>query len=215
MSLILEALRKSEAERRRGLAPDVAMELPPTPASPPRTLATWVLPMLVLAALLVLAGWWFTREPVKTVTADVANDTKTAMPPSSDSLPVPAMTPRIEPISATPSVTQAPVAPIAAPISAPSAAPPSKPASESTAQPTPTRPLPSQPATDISNDTSTLPPIKLSMHMWDDAPSKRFVILNGQRMAEGDRYGEITVLAIERAGVVVESNGSKARVPLP
>ena len=29
MSLILEALRKSEAERRRGSTPDVAMELPP------------------------------------------------------------------------------------------------------------------------------------------------------------------------------------------
>ena len=78
----------------------------------------------------------------------------------------------------------------------------------------PARPLP-LPANDISNDASTLPPIKLSMHMWDDVPSKRFVILNGQRMAEGDHFGGITVLAIERAGVVVESNGAKARVPLP
>ena len=60
-----------------------------------------------------------------------------------------------------------------------------------------------------------LPPVKLSMHMWDDVPSRRFVILNGQRMAEGDRYDGITVVAIERAGVVVESNGAKARVPLP
>ena len=33
MSLILEALRKSEAERRRGSTPDVAMELPPVPAA--------------------------------------------------------------------------------------------------------------------------------------------------------------------------------------
>jgi len=51
--------------------------------------------------------------------------------------------------------------------------------------------------------------------MWDDVPSKRFVILNGQRMAEGDRHDAITVIAIERSGVVVESNGAKARVPLP
>ncbi len=60
-----------------------------------------------------------------------------------------------------------------------------------------------------------LPPIKLSMHMWDEVPSKRFVIINGQRMAEGDRYGSVAVVAIERAGVVVESNGTTARVPLP
>ena len=60
-----------------------------------------------------------------------------------------------------------------------------------------------------------MPAVKLSMHMWDEAPSKRFVILDGQRMAEGDRNGEITVVAIERDGVVVERNGQRARVPLP
>lgn len=226
MSLILEALRKSEAERRRGLAPDVAMELPPTPGAPPRTLAAWLLQMLVLAALLVLAGWWFMREPVETTSADVAVETTDAMPPSMDPVQVPVLTPRIEPISIAPAVTQAPApelqaplaaipAQIAAPIPPPSAEPPSKPPPALTAQPLPARPLPSLPASAISNDSSLLPPLKLSMHMWDDVPSKRFVILNGQRMAEGDRYGEITVLAIERAGVVVESNGSKARVPLP
>lgn len=226
MSLILEALRKSEAERRRGLAPDVAMELPPPPASPPRTLAAWLLPMLMLAALLVLAGWWFMREPVKTTSADVAVETTDAMPPSTDPVQVPVLTPRIEPLSGAPAVTQAPApelqtpaaaipAQIAAPKPAPGAEQPSNPAPALTAQPSPARPLPSQQASAISTDTSALPPIKLSMHMWDDVPSKRFVILNGQRMAEGDRYGEITVLAIERAGVVVESNGSKARVPLP
>ena len=51
--------------------------------------------------------------------------------------------------------------------------------------------------------------------MWDEVPSKRFVILNGQRMAEGDHYGAITVITIERSGVVLEGNGAKARVPLP
>ena len=226
MSLILEALRKSEAERRRGLAPDVAMELPPSPASPPRTLAAWLLPMLVLTALLLVAVWWFTREPAETAAADVVIETTNAMPPSTNPLQVPALTPRIQSIPATPAVTQAPgpeldalvapiPAPVAASISAPSAEAPSKPAPAFTEQPAPARPLPSQPAGAISSDTSALPPIKLSMHMWDDVPSKRFVILNGQRMAEGDRYGEITVLAIERTGVVVESNGAKARVPLP
>ena len=36
-----------------------------------------------------------------------------------------------------------------------------------------------------------------------------------QRMGEGDRNGDLTVVAIERDGVVVERNGQRARVPLP
>ena len=51
--------------------------------------------------------------------------------------------------------------------------------------------------------------------MWDEAPGKRFDILNGQRMAEGERNGEVAVVAIERDGVVIERNGQRARVPLP
>ena len=34
--------------------------------------------------------------------------------------------------------------------------------------------------------------------MWDESPSRRFVILDGQRMTEGDRNGETSVVAIER-----------------
>lgn len=227
MSLILEALRKSEAERRRGLAPDVAVELPPVPTARPRTLTAWLLPALVIAALLALAGWWANREPASLARPNAvveATDT-----PLTQHAPVPALTPRIEPTPAAPAVVSVPAPEIPAPVVAmqvPTApASPPVPASTPSAsapearpapiQPPPARPLPPQPTSDISNDTSMLPPIKLSMHMWDDVPSRRFVILNGQRMAEGDRYGGITVIAIERAGVVVESNGAKARVPLP
>ena len=224
MSLILEALRKSEAERRRGLAPDVATELPPPPASRPHTLAPWLLPMLVLAAVVVMASWWIMREPVSSASAGVVIGTPDAAPPSRD--PLPAMTPRIQRMPATPTATrvpspelQAPVAAIPTQIAAPKAESsteqPSRPAPALTAQPPPAPLLPSQAPDDIGNDRALLPPIKLSMHMWDDVPSRRFVILNGQRMAEGDRNDGITVLAIERGGVVVESNGARTRVPLP
>ena len=223
MSLILEALRKSEAERRRGLAPDVAMELPPTPISRPRGLSAWLLPALVVAILLVLAGWWSKREP-STTESPAATGAITDAPRDQDT-PGPALSPRIESRPAAPALASAPTPAMRAPaipMPAPVAAPAPKPASAIAARPiqpvplppAPARPLP-LPAADISDDASMLPPIKLSMHMWDDVPSKRFVILNSQRMTEGDRYGGITVVAIERNGVVVESNGIKARVPLP
>jgi len=60
-----------------------------------------------------------------------------------------------------------------------------------------------------------LPAVKLSMHMWDADPARRFVILDGQRMGEGDRSGALSVIAIERNGVVIEHNGQRARIPLP
>ena len=227
MSLILEALRKSEAERRRGQAPDVAMELPPTAVARPRALASWLLPVLVVAGLLVLAGWWIRHEPAETAPPETAIEATQTAPAFVD--PVPAAMPRIEPKPVTPVVANTSTPAIAAPV----AAPPAKPTPASTAapapdvaatrpapvQPMPTAPVPTRPllppASAISNDTSMLPPIKLSMHMWDDVPARRFVIINGQRMAEGEHYGGITVIAIERNGVVVEGNGNRARVPLP
>ena len=44
MSLILEALRKSEAERRRDSTPDVALELPPPAPRASRSTPTWLWP---------------------------------------------------------------------------------------------------------------------------------------------------------------------------
>jgi len=57
MSLILEALRKSEAERRRGHTPDVAMELPPGPLRPRHTTPAWLWPG-VRAAIAVSSLAW-------------------------------------------------------------------------------------------------------------------------------------------------------------
>lgn len=56
MSLILEALRKSEAERRRGQSPDLYAELPPPSRRPAKRVLPWQ--WLALAAgTLAIAGW--------------------------------------------------------------------------------------------------------------------------------------------------------------
>lgn len=74
---------------------------------------------------------------------------------------------------------------------------------------------PGAPIDVVDIDALPMPPVRLSMHIWDESPARRFVILDGQRMGEGDRNGDLRVLTIERNGVIVERNGTRARVPLP
>ncbi|HWS77871.1 MAG TPA: general secretion pathway protein GspB [Thermomonas sp.] len=213
MSLILEALRKSEAERRRGSTPDVAMELPPPAAARTQAAPSWLLPVLALGAIVLLAAWWgLGRDHSAAGMAPSA-----AAPASAPANPAaPAIVRRIQRQAA---AQAAAVAPPTSPVAATSqprpavAEPAPPPVASLPAPPPPPPPVEARDVADI--DTTSIPPVKLSMHMWDAAPGKRFVILDGQRMGEGDRNGELTVVAIERDGVVVERNGQRARVPLP
>jgi general secretion pathway protein B len=50
--------------------------------------------------------------------------------------------------------------------------------------------------------------------MWNADPARRFVIVDGQRLVEGDRLGEGTVRAIDADGVVLELDGQPLRLPL-
>ncbi|MBN8262090.1 MAG: general secretion pathway protein GspB [Xanthomonadales bacterium] len=219
MSLILEALRKSEAERRRGLAPDVAMELPPVPAARTRANPAWAWPVVAGVLLAVGAtGWWKLRDdrasaPSAGMALATGATEKTDATPAAPMVvrrQVPAPAASVSGASS-PSAPPAPpasshgIAASAAPI-APAAPPP---------RPAPT-PAPAAMAADVPDlDATGLPPVKLTMHMWDEAPARRFVILDGQRMAEGDRSGGLSVVEIRRDGVVVERDGQRARVPLP
>lgn len=56
MSSILDALNKSDAERRRGQIPTLGSHLPPHRRPPPRRRRPWLLPLIAVVAL---AGAWF------------------------------------------------------------------------------------------------------------------------------------------------------------
>jgi general secretion pathway protein B len=78
MSLILEALKKSEAKRRLGEAPDLG-----TPFAAPRRRSS-ALPLLFIAIIVAGAfGWWYLRKPApatdRAVVADAAGQ-RTARP---------------------------------------------------------------------------------------------------------------------------------------
>ena len=214
MSLILEALRKSEAERRRGLAPDVAMELPPTTVRRARETPAWAMPAIVLAALALLAAWWWSQRDARTTGAAPPDAGPQAVAPRIAASPQPTVVARsMQPVVAPAAQSPVPEVPHPSPAAAQAAAQPAP----SVATPRPAiQPVPPAPASDVADiDATALPPVKLSMHMWDESPAKRFVILDSQRMGEGDRNGELTVIAIERNGVVIERNGQRARVSLP
>ena len=179
--------------------------------------------LLCTLALLALGVWLGTRMAARDHAAVAA-------------APVAAIAPQIAdtPVAPAPAIVHSPDAPVRAPAapalttttaSAASIARPNAPilpppppvaTAPAPAPPSPShtaRPATNNDAPDIAN--TSLPAVKLSMHMWDADPAKRFVILDGQRMGEGDRSGALSVIAIERNGVVIERNGQRARIPLP
>ncbi|MFC3813859.1 general secretion pathway protein GspB [Lysobacter sp. GCM10012299] len=104
MSLILDALRKSEAERRRGQAPDLYAELPPLVPRTATRRPLW--PWWLAGGFAVLASLWLLRDvtstagvvtaPVVDAPAAAANDLADstaavgpAVPPATAPLPKP------------------------------------------------------------------------------------------------------------------------------
>lgn len=65
-----------------------------------------------------------------------------------------------------------------------------------------------------TTDRQQLPPLKMSMHMWGAEAGKRFAIIDGNRVGEGDRIGDAVVAAIDQDGVVLAWNGIRLRVPV-
>jgi general secretion pathway protein B len=62
---------------------------------------------------------------------------------------------------------------------------------------------------------SGLPAMKLSMHVFNSDPARRFAIIDGQRVTEGSRLGSATVVEIRRDGVVLEVGGTRVLLPRP
>lgn len=245
MSLILEALRKSEAERRRGAAPGLHVELPPAP--PPRRGApAWALAGgaaagLALVALVLL--WPRDHAPGGPAGAPVAPgapalaDAATRGGPPDDAAhagataPAPAAYPPVERIRPVP-VAVDDAGPLALP---PPAARAAEEAARADAAGTPgamppppaSTPAPAPPAPAPMADGAIrvaglsaaqrdrLPPLKLTLHMWNEDPARRFAVIDGQRRVEGDRVGDALVTAIDREGVLLDLDGQAVRVPLP
>ena len=288
MSLILEALRKSEAERRRGEAPGLRVELPPLAPQARRSMPAWGWLALAGAAAAAMLAFVLLRG-ADAASGDVRTEAVAASPSARDTAPPgdrrrnppaatvpgaldpqpsdagasslprverivpPALEPAPEPVptqsqaavDAPPgairttnapdaSVTRDPAArvpsladplPPSAALRPPSAAEPARTAATTPITPITPRvesppPAPS-PASDLPRVTELpagqrerLPALKMTMHMWNADPARRFVIVDGRRLVEGDRVGDATVRTIDADGVVLELEGQPLRLPL-
>ncbi|WP_158635667.1 general secretion pathway protein GspB, partial [Vulcaniibacterium tengchongense] len=59
-----------------------------------------------------------------------------------------------------------------------------------------------------------LPPLKMSMHLWAPDPARRFAIVDGVRVGEGDRIGAAVVEAIVQDGVILNWQGRRLRLSM-
>lgn len=232
MSLILDALRKSEAERRHGQVPDLFAPVAArvAPAAKPST-ALMLLGIFAVIATAAIALWPRTESlpvsapaPVEIAAAPASQTDARAPSPADTAMPAPpkpiaAATPSIKPrLTPPPPTKPAPVTPVIAPVtesltpiddSVPSNGGADA-ANDSVAQDA----LPTL-ATLDSATRSNLPPLQLSMHVWNEDASRRFAIIDGQRVGEGGRVGGAVVAAIRRDGVVLDVDNRQFLLPRP
>lgn len=67
-----------------------------------------------------------------------------------------------------------------------------------------------------ASERESLPPLKLSMHLYTDAPATRFALIDGRRYTDGERIAEsLRVVEVRRDGVELDFNGRRFLLPRP
>jgi general secretion pathway protein B len=240
MSLILDALRKSEAERRRGQAPDlfapVAARI--APSTKPRIVLLAIVAIILLAAAAALVFW--PEQPARRqpsvseasttetpshanirplITAPATTDTNIPAPKARPVTPIETAN---RPLASKPTMINPP-----AEISAASTNPPTATGTDAvttplvdTADAADADTIDNEPAlptlaTLDSTTRAALPPLQLSMHVWNPDATRRFAIIDGQRLGEGGKLAGVVVAEIRRDGVVLDIDGRQYLLPRP
>jgi general secretion pathway protein B len=224
MSYILEALRRSQAERERGQVPGLHAQPTLGAPGPPQRRRLDPMALVVAAAALLLAAvllaWWLRRDGAAPAAATTGPADLALRPPQ----PTGALTTSVVPPTPQPMPTPAQQAPLPMVVSAPAPAPAPAPAFTPTPAPVvavavaaankpnlaqPLAPLPKSSASAPSltvlgaEQRRDLPPLVVGGSVFSDTPASRFVIVNGQLVREGESAAP---------GVLVERIGPKALV---
>jgi general secretion pathway protein B len=240
MSLILDALRKSEAERRRGEAPGLHAPPPPVPGANRQSWRQWPIVAggaLVLLAVAILLWPRAPDAPPPRTAGEATGEARAGAPlaaapatgaPRAVATPDTAVTAAAAPrpsATDTAAVASAPPAPPAAPavVEQPPTRVEPRAAAPAPIAPTATPEPPAAPTEDAlptlavlsPGERAALPALKLSMHVWNEEPARRFAIVDGQRLTEGASIGGAVVARIRRDGVELDVNGRRLLLPRP
>lgn len=229
MSFILDALKKSEKERARQNGPALleARVVPPRRGPPAWAIVVGV----ILVANLALLAYVLLRSRAPRVEPSASAATTAAAPaplPAPAPAPSPAPAP---PIAAAPppATTPAPVveaSPPAEPLPPPPRAEVVNPADFAPARPPGSTPRaagptaaratmdPSLPtAADLAARGTGLPPLRLALHVYDEQPQNRYVLVNSQRLREGETTSDgVRVERIAPEGALMSWRGQRFRL---
>lgn len=215
MSLILDALKKSDRNRERGKVPDLQTDhsgsLPPNPPRPGHR--RWLLPLISL--LLLGCGWlaWqlFPVSDFSVATPSASQPIAIPNPPPLDPGPIPpppAAKPLVPAVTA-PLPQPDPAVAVAKEPSGAQTAPPAAGPQQATAD-TGVFALENLPA----HIGQGLPELIVSVHFFTTNPESRMVRINNRILREGGSLpGGIKVVAIERNGIICETQGVRFRLP--
>jgi len=207
MSFILDALRKSDNERREQAAPALAAA-PQAVAIQKRTIWLPILAVILTVNAIVFGTIFLTRDepmPAATTTLTPADpevrslrkeilvDTATEKPTN---------TPAGKTPSSEPAITPAPAAPVT---TTPVVASKPTPASSATIQ----EGLPSLGQLQAAGLVST-PNLRVDMHVYSGDATKRFVFINMTKYREGDRLPEGPLIEeITPEGLIMVQQGNR------
>jgi general secretion pathway protein B len=209
MSFILDALKKSEAERNRKTGP-VLMDM--RIAHPRRRLPTWVWVIaIVLLANLALLAYVLLRGSPEPHMAQSADASPAATPPPLIVGPPPAGngTSTALPEPALPAPAAGGVVMQSNEVVSPGAAAAAGGSSQAEAAADPADDsLPTD--EDLRSGGVTIPDLRLSLHVFDSSPANRFVLLNSSRLQEGQETADgVRVERITPTGVVLSHRGRR------
>jgi general secretion pathway protein B len=196
MSLILDALKKSEQERRRDKGPDLQTIHQPVVVRAPRRSygVLWGVLLLLAVNAAALAYWWQQRAAPVAIVKSAAPDPTPAAPPAT-TVP-PAATP-----APTPAHTPAPAVIVAGEGEYTHITPGGNPASASVGA----EELRIEEVDELPEDVrNNLPAMTFSFHVFSSTPQQRTIIINNRRLREGEEVSAGLVLQqITEDGVIL------------
>lgn len=221
MSLILDALKKSEQERRRDRGPDLQTIHQATSITTRAAGKSWRWLVLVLINVAVVGTWWWLqREPLLLTPMNPANAGKAPALAATAPVKAPAV---VESASraAQPWVQQ----PVQQAL--PQQTPQPRPQalqddtdftriepSVATTQPRVSAATPVEEFTDLPSDVrSSLPAMTFSFHVYSADPRNRTIIINNQRLREGEQVSTgVALESITEDGVILAMDHRRVHI---